>query len=59
MWKLQDFSITQILREINSEESLSPKNAVFAILGAPNSVDLLHFSLQYLQKCLKVKIQSL
>ena len=31
MWKLQDFSVTQILREINLGESRSSKTAVFAI----------------------------
>ena len=33
MWKIQDFSVTQILREINFEESRSSKSAVSAILG--------------------------
>ena len=31
MWKFQDFSVIQILREINFGESRSSKNAVFAI----------------------------
>ena len=30
-WKFHDFSITQILREINFGESISTKIAVFAI----------------------------
>ena len=45
-WKLQDFSVTQILREINFGESGSSKTSVFAILGALNSVDLVNFSLE-------------
>ena len=38
VWKVYDFSITQILREINFLESRSSKPAVFAILGALNFV---------------------
>ena len=34
VWKYQDFSATQILREINFEESKSSKNAIFTILEA-------------------------
>ena len=33
VWKIQDFSITQILREINFGEIRSAKTAVFAIFG--------------------------
>ena len=33
VWKLQNFSVTQIFREINFEKSGSSKIAVFAILG--------------------------
>ena len=43
--KFKDFSVTQILREINFGESESYKTAgVFAILGALNFVDLVNFS---------------
>ena len=59
VWKFHDFSITQILREINFAESRSAKNVIFTILGALNSVDLMNFSFQKVQKCIKVKIQSL
>ena len=52
VWKFQDFSITQILREINFEESGSAKNAVFAILGAVNFVHLVIISLLKVQKLL-------
>ena len=36
MWKFQDFSITQILREINFEESGSAKSAILTHLEAVN-----------------------
>ena len=39
VWKLQDFSITQILREINFWDSWSVKTAVFAILEAVMNID--------------------
>ena len=58
VWKFQDFSITQILREINFEESGSAKNAVFAILGAVNFVHLVNISLLKVQNFMKIKIQS-
>ena len=44
--KFQDFSITQILRQINFEESRSSKTAIFTILGAMEFVNLVNFSLQ-------------
>ena len=59
MWKFQDFSITQILREINFEDSRSAKTAIFAILEALNFVFLTDFSLQKVQKSIQIKIQSL
>ena len=34
VWKFKDFTVTQILREINIGESRSSKTEVFAILGA-------------------------
>ena len=36
VWKFQDFCITEILREINFEDSRSAKSAVFAITEALN-----------------------
>ena len=36
VWKFQDFSVTQILREINFGEFKSAQSAVFAILEALN-----------------------
>ena len=50
MWKFQDFSVPQILREINFEESRSSQSAIFAIVGALNFVTLVNFSLQIEQK---------
>ena len=59
MWKLQDFSVTQILREIIFEESRSSKTVIFAILGALSFANLVNFSFQKVQKFIKIKIQSL
>ena len=60
VWEFQDFTITQILREINFvHSSISAKTAIFAILGHVNFVHLVIFSLQKMQKSLKSKIQSL
>ena len=38
VWKFQDFSIIQILCEINFVDSRSTKTDIFAILGAVNFV---------------------
>ena len=54
VWKFQDFSVIQILREINFGEFRSSKFAVCAILRALNLVHLVKFSLQKVQKCLKI-----
>ena len=59
MWKFQDFCMTEILREINFVDSRSAKTAGFAISGAVNFVHLVSFSLQKVQKFIKIKIQSL
>ena len=40
VWKFHDFSVTQILCEINSWESRSSEYAIFASLGALKVVDL-------------------
>ena len=58
-WKFQEFSITQILREINFRECRSCKTANFAILGALNFVNLVNFSPKKVQKFIIIKIQSL
>ena len=44
----------QILREINFGECKSYKIAIFAIFGALNLVDLVIFSLQNVQNCVKI-----
>ena len=45
VWKFQDFSVIQILRETYLGESRSPKTAVFAIFEALNFVNLVNLSL--------------
>ena len=45
VWKFQDFSDTQILREINFGEFRSSKTAAFAIFRSLNFADLVNFSL--------------
>ena len=57
--EFHDFSVTQILREIIFENFRSANSAVFAILGADNFVNLVHFSLQKVQKPIKIKVESL
>ena len=59
MWKFHDFTIAQILREINFGESRSSKTVIFAILVALNSIQLIDFGLEQLQKFIKIIIQSL
>ena len=57
MWKLHDFSVTQILREINFGEYRSSKNAVLAILGALKMIDLVNFSFEKVQKFITIKLR--
>ena len=49
VWKFHDFSVVQILREINFGESWSSKIAFFAVLGALNYIDFVNFSFQKVQ----------
>ena len=51
VWKFHDFSIPQILREINFWDSKSAKTAIFAILGA---VNLFCFGKNLLSKYVKI-----
>ena len=53
MWKFHNFSITQIIREINFEDSGSAKSAILRLLEAMNFdfCEFLHF--------LKVKIYQI
>ena len=53
---LTTFSVSQILREINFGESRSNKTAVSPILGALKMINLVNFSLQKMQKLIKIKI---
>ena len=57
--EISGFSVTEILCEINYEESRSSKMPVFCELVALNLVHLVDFSLQKGQKIITVKIQSL
>ena len=59
VWKFQDLSVIQILREIKFGESRSSKTAILANFGALNFVGLVKFSLQKVQKFMKFKIQRL
>ena len=59
LWKFHDFSVTQILREINFREFRICKTAVSVILEALDFVNLVHFSLQKVPKFIKSQIQSL
>ena len=59
VWKFQDFSVTQILREINYGESRSSKTAVFAILGVLNFVNLVNFKPTKSARIMKIKFQTL
>ena len=56
VWKFQDFSITQILRESNFGESRSSKNAIFGTLTFVNLVD---FNIQKVQKFIEMTILSI
>ena len=57
MWKLNDFSITQILSEINFGEYRSSKTVFLAILRALNFLILVIFSLQEVQNSWKSKFR--
>ena len=56
MWKFQDFSVTQILREIDFGGSGNFKTACSATLETLNFVNLVNFSLQKVQKFIEIKI---
>ena len=51
--EIAEFSVIQILREINFGESRSCNGAYFAILGPLNCVEYVNFSVQKLQKLTK------
>ena len=54
VWKFLDFPNT----EINFEDSRISKIAIFAILGALNSVTLVNLSLHKMLKFMKIEIQT-
>ena len=58
VWKFQDFSINLILREINFEQSRRCKTAILAIFGALNFCILVNFSLQIMEKFIKIKLRA-
>ena len=58
MWIFQDFSVIQILREINFGRSKSFKTDISAIFLALNFVNLVNFSLQKVHKFIKIKGRS-
>ena len=61
MWKFKDFSVIQILREINFKESKSSESNLrvsFAILGTLNIVNLVNFSFLKVQKYMKSKFRT-
>ena len=51
------FSVIHILREINFEDSRSPKNVIFAILGAIDCINVVKFSLENCKNPLKSKFR--
>ena len=59
VWKFQDFSVIQILREIDFGECKSSKSNVFRNLLALNFGNLVSFSLLKVQRFIKIKIHSL
>ena len=58
MWKYQDFSATQILREINFGHFETPKVAVYAIWTALNLEILETFNISRCEIVPKIKSQS-
>ena len=52
MWKFQNITLTQILREINFEDSRSSNLGIFAVFEALNFI-LANFSPQKLPKIIK------
>ena len=59
MWKFQDISATQILREINFGQFEAPKTAILTIWAALNFEFLVLFYIFKHEIFLKIKIQRL
>ena len=49
VWKFQDFSVNQILREINFGESRSSKTSIFTIFCTVNFIDLVILAFKIFQ----------
>ena len=58
VWKIQNFSVTQILREINFGDSRSAKCAISTHSEGLNFVNLVDFSLQKVQKFIKNQVSE-
>ena len=59
VWKFQDFTVIQILREINFAKCRSSKLAVFAIFGARILFIWYISAFKNCKKVIEFKIQSL
>ena len=59
VWQFQDFSVTQILGEINFGESRSSKNAIFGNFKASEFCSLGKNQPSKVQKLIKIRVQSL
>ena len=59
MWKFQNFSTTQILREFNSAHFVAPKTAILTISKALNLELLGMFDIFKCEILPQIKIQSL
>ena len=59
MWKINDFSVTQIFRENNFGDFRSAKSAIPTHLEALKMIILVNFSLQKMQKFLEITIENL
>ena len=59
LWNDQDFSVIQILREINFRGCRSSKHAIFGNFKGCDCAILGEFSLSKVLKFIKIKIQNL
>ena len=59
MWKFQDFTVTQILRELNMAMFKPQKSAILSILAAGNFGFIGIFDIFKCENYQKIKIQSL
>ena len=59
VWNCQDFSVIQILREINFEQYIKSKTAGFFIFWGLDFVNFIYCILQIVETLIEIKIQSL